>query len=871
MACKRIYVEVESPTHYLHRFLLTELHLKSLIELDNPKAVIQALGRLPIELEGSYDDAISRIERQPNQHRSRAKQVLSWISFTLRPLTVMELRQALAVELGSRELDKSCLPAQTRLVSVCAGLVVVDRQSQVIRLVHETTQAYFEKNRLKLFPGAQEEISKICLTYLSFDLLAKGPCSTDDDMQKRLHELPFLDYAACYWGDHVREAEDESVQSLTFQLLEDNAKLMSFVQRWRYPLIQGREYTRRSPKDFSGIHVASAFGLEVVILELLKNKACINIQDEAGWTPLTWAVAKGHVSAVELFLRKGADDILSDTSGRAPIHHAAQRGYKHIVELLAKKRSNLNRNNKLDETPLHLAALEGNIEVVRFLILKGAKVDVPDKKGRTALHRSVKGQQLDITCVLLSQHANPIQPDCRRETVMHAAAKEGNVEVFQHLLTATKSLSPMIGSKISENADTAEPTFKVLEELRDKNGRTLLHVASMEGRTHIVKLLLAELINTELTDKSGWTALDWAVENTHLDVVEILWKAINNDSKSQLKRRQYLQRAAGKGDEKMVQYWLKQSKEIDAHDSNDRRTALHFAAIKGRLDVALILLKSGADPDFRDRKGLTPIQTAALWFREDFVQALIGHGKFDLNQADDHKRTLLHLVAQRGWSGLVAIMLKMHACPVVQDDKGRTPLHNASIQCEIETAQILIDDGRSVLIRDRDGWLASDWAFWLGSPPSATALKSSDETQTNGSKRRDLIYQRINIGISQLDDGLSNCSDNETFLILGKSAAFLGWLDLAKRLLLEHGERYPSWVCGICKKPRKTPQQRNFCRICFDGDACELCMRAPTVSLCHERTAFIRADFEKSGGSQSNTFWISILRQGLQAEAFTAS
>ena len=332
--------------------------------LDNPKAVIQALGRLPIELEASYDDAIGRIERQPDQHRYRAKQVLSWISFTLRPLTMTEFCQALAVELNARELDKSCLPALTRLVSVCAGLVAVDRQSQVIRPVHETTRAYFEKNCLKLFPGAQQEISRIWLPYLSFDLLAKGSCSTDKDMQRHLHELPFLDYTACYWGDHVRETDDKYVQSLTLQLLEDNAKLMSFVQRWRYPLIQGREYTRRSPEGYSGIYVASAFGLEVVILELLKHETCINIQDETGWTPLTWAAAKDHVGTVELLLKKAADDFLSDHSGRAPVHHAAQRGYKRIVKLLAEKHSNLDQKNQLGETPLHLAAVEGNIDVV---------------------------------------------------------------------------------------------------------------------------------------------------------------------------------------------------------------------------------------------------------------------------------------------------------------------------------------------------------------------------------------------------------------------------------------------------------------------------------------------------------------------------
>ena len=851
----------------LARFLLTELHLKSLVELDNPKAVLRALGRLPIELEASYDDAISRIERQPDQYRNRAKQVLSWISFTLRPLTVTELRQALAVELGSREMDKSGLPALTRLVSVCAGLVAVDRQSQVIRLVHETTQTYFARNRLKLFPKAQQEISKVCLTYLSFDALAKGPCSNDGEMESRLRELPFFDYAAHHWGDHVRESDDESVQILTLGLLEDSVKLMSSVQRWCYPTIQGRDYIQRFLKPLSGIHVASAFGLISIILKLLKKGVNVNIHDATGWTPLTWAVSKGCVSTARLLLLKGADGLLGDKSGRIPIHHSAQLGYKDITELLAKGNSNLNQKNKLGESPLHLAALEGHMEVVQFLLLENAIVGLLDKKGRSALHRSVQNQHSDTTDLLLSKNADPTQPDNRGETALHVGAKQGNIEVFRLLVTAVKSVMPAMKSK---NSPVAGVIRRDWVELRDKNGRTLLHTASMEGHEEIVKVLIAELINTELTDKSGWTALDWAVENGHLGVVEIFWQPRKFDPDSQFKRMNYLHRTAGKGDEKMVAYWLKQGEAIDSCNSDDRRTALHFAAIKGRTSVALMLLESGANPDFRDRNGLTPVQCAALWHREDFVLTLLQRGKFDLNQADNQKRTLLYWVAMRGWSRLVALMLKIHASPVLQDEKGRTPLHAATINNETKTAQNLADDGRSVSIRDNEGWLASDWALWLGSPREVTVLQNPDGIQNNRSKRLGLIYQRIKIGISRLEgDGSGHHVDNETFLALGKSAAFLGQSDLAMRLLVEHGRRYPSWICGACRKPRKVPQQRNFCSVCFDGDACKVCMDSSTADLCHEPTVYIRVDFEGSSHGESNAFWIATLKAFFEAEEST--
>ena len=40
----------------------------------------------------------------------------------------------------------------------------------------------------------------------------------------------------------------------------------------------------------------------------------------------------------------------------------------------------------------------------------------------------------------------------------------------------------------------------------------------------------------------------------------------------------------------------------------------------------------------------------------------------------------------------------------------RTPLHPNTVNNEIKAMQFLADGGRSVLVRDKDGWLASDWA-----------------------------------------------------------------------------------------------------------------------------------------------------------------
>jgi hypothetical protein len=67
----------------------------------------------------------------------------------------------------------------------CAGLVTVD--SNIIRLVHYTTQQYFQRCGLKRFENVQKDIiATSCLTYLSYDVFA---------------ENAFFKYAAQNWAN----------------------------------------------------------------------------------------------------------------------------------------------------------------------------------------------------------------------------------------------------------------------------------------------------------------------------------------------------------------------------------------------------------------------------------------------------------------------------------------------------------------------------------------------------------------------------------------------------------------------------------------------------------------------------------------------
>jgi hypothetical protein len=67
----------------------------------------------------------------------------------------LELRRALAVEVGDLELGEDNLQEIEEMVSVCADLITVDEESDIIRLVHYTTQRTWKY----WFPDAQRDIA----------------------------------------------------------------------------------------------------------------------------------------------------------------------------------------------------------------------------------------------------------------------------------------------------------------------------------------------------------------------------------------------------------------------------------------------------------------------------------------------------------------------------------------------------------------------------------------------------------------------------------------------------------------------------------------------------------------------------------------
>lgn len=257
----------------LARFLFAQLHLDSLIGKGSPKAVRAVLLNLPT---GSEHTTL-RTRTQWNVSKGRLltsetlqRRLLSWITCAKRPLTKLELQYALGVEIGESELDHDNLPQIEDMVSVCAGLVTVE-ESGIIRLVHHTTREYFERTKHHWFSGAETEITRICVTYLSFRVFKSGFCSTDDEFEERMRSNILYNYAVHNQGHHTREASTLCREVIDFFKCEVKVRASSqaLMAIKQYP--EHSRYSQQVPRQLVGLHLAACFGLDEAVNILIKQ------------------------------------------------------------------------------------------------------------------------------------------------------------------------------------------------------------------------------------------------------------------------------------------------------------------------------------------------------------------------------------------------------------------------------------------------------------------------------------------------------------------------------------------------------------------------------------------------------------------------
>lgn len=148
--------------------------------------------------------------------------------------------------------------------------------------------------------------------------------------------------------------------------------------------------------------------------EFIKTNAHVNLQDQAGRTPLYIAAACGNSDTINVLIAAGALIDLPDKNGLTPLLAALKGNRQAIIPLLLGAKANINMPDNFGWTPLHEAVISKNRELVQFLIDSGAHVDTCDNDGRAPLHIAFIGNDIETVRILINANVTVTMQDINK-------------------------------------------------------------------------------------------------------------------------------------------------------------------------------------------------------------------------------------------------------------------------------------------------------------------------------------------------------------------------------------------------------------------------------------------------------------------------
>ena len=154
-------------------FLWVHFHLLEILEMRSESEFEEILKRLPKDLEEMYQRISDRVCRS-SANRQMAAKIFRWIHHVKRPLSLSEMREAVAFDLRDKSWDASKLPFEDTIVRACFGLVTCDSHDSLIRFAHPTTASFLKEHKYLIAPaesaGTDDDIfiGEYCVNYLYF-------------------------------------------------------------------------------------------------------------------------------------------------------------------------------------------------------------------------------------------------------------------------------------------------------------------------------------------------------------------------------------------------------------------------------------------------------------------------------------------------------------------------------------------------------------------------------------------------------------------------------------------------------------------------------------------------------------------------------
>ena len=260
------------------------------------------------------------------------------------------------------------------------------------------------------------------------------------------------------------------------------------------------------------------------------------------------------------------------------------------------------------EPNIFKACKEGKLSSVQWLIEKeNVNKDLIDSNNCTPILIACQGGQPEIVDYLISKGANIEVKDKNGDSLIHFATIGGFLSIVQYLIEKQN----------------------INKEIKGKGGKTPLHYACEKGHLPIIEYLVSKGVNIEARDKKEKTPVHYACQGGHLQIVEYLMSKYVNIGAITKTGNHVIHYASMGGLVPIIHYLITQLNVNKDLQGNNKKTPLHCACEKGQFPVVEYLVSIGANKEargyyFNDK--WTPLHYAAYFGYADIVKYLVSEG-----------------------------------------------------------------------------------------------------------------------------------------------------------------------------------------------------------------------------------------------------